>query len=158
MDARRVFVSHDGEALVICEVCGKSRKIRVSDAVVQRYKPVKIKCSCGVDFLVLFEKRKHYRKSVGFVGSVRSVNESEKRDRLVYILDLSQRGLRFRSSTEIDLKLGEVIVVRFVLEGATKVPIQSTAVVKNITGRHVGAEFLDLAEFMKKQIGYFLMP
>jgi hypothetical protein len=158
MDVRKVFVSHQGEALVICEVCGKSKKIKVRDTVIEQYKPVKIKCSCGVDFLVLFEKRKYYRKSVGFIGNIRPADETDKRDSLVFIVDLSQRGLRFRSSSDLDLKVGEVVIVRFVLEGTTKVPIQSTAVVKNIMSRHVGVEFLDLSEFIKKQIGYFLMP
>ena len=50
MEIKKIYVNDNEKGTLICEKCGKTRVINLSDFK-NIGKPLKVKCSCGTSFL-----------------------------------------------------------------------------------------------------------
>ena len=75
---------------------------------------------------------------------------------LIRVINLSFSGLQFRTDKEHDLEVKDIIGVKFILEDGKKTELRRTAVIKNVRGQKIGAEFCD-SQIFDLDLCYFLM-
>jgi hypothetical protein len=149
MDPIKVYVIGKEKADVICPSCGKVNVILFADTDMSQNR--EIECSCTNTILVIFEKRRSFRKRVLLTGTCFSKSDPPE-GTTVKISNLSRTGVQFLKATGKKLELNETIRVRF----RPKLPsdvIRCTALVKNIDGDSIGAKFLNLDFKTQKLIG-----
>jgi hypothetical protein len=89
----------------------------------------------------LREKRRCFRKRVNLAGEFRMESDGRRDD--ILIEDLSFDGLRFYSFSGGELfQVGDVLTVRFTLDDRRRSKIKKRAVVRHVTEKHVGVQFL----------------
>jgi len=162
MESKKVYVNDHGKGTLICDKCGKTRVINLADFK-NLGKPLKVKCSCGYFFFVSIEIRKFYRKSTHLRGEyVKISNDATKElgKGVMTVEDLSRTGLGFRTKTQHNIRVKDVLRVRFILDDAQRSEINKSAVVKRVTNDFVGAEFVDFDAFNETNriLGFYLMP
>jgi c-di-GMP-binding flagellar brake protein YcgR len=121
-------------------------------------KPVPARCTCGIQFSVVFERRANYRKSTGLQGRFTRNLDSEMQVGEVVVADLSRGGICMTVPESVELEIGEVLRIDFRLDNQEETVISAQVVIKNIRQGMVGAEFCALEEHTRKLLGYYLMP
>jgi hypothetical protein len=117
MEVRKIYVNDNEKGTLICEKCGKTRVINFSDFK-NIGKPLKVKCSCGHIFFVSIEVRKFYRKSTHLSGEyIKISNDAAKglEKGAMTVEDLSRTGLGFRTQIPHNIRVKDMIRVRFTL-------------------------------------------
>jgi hypothetical protein len=73
--------------------------------------------------------------------------------------DLSRTGLGFRTKTNHNIRVQDVIAVKFILDDNKHSEINKSAVVKQVNNNFVGAEFLDFDGLHEtnRTLGFYLM-
>jgi hypothetical protein len=153
MEIKKIYVNDNEKGTLICEKCGKTRVANLSDFK-NIGKPLKAKCTCGHFFFVSIEIRKFYRKSTHLSGEyIRISNNATKglEKGAIIVEDLSRTGLGFRTKTPHNIRVADILRVRFTLD---------SAIVKRVTDYFVGAEFVDFDTFNEtnRTLGFYLMP
>ena len=138
-----VFMNDKGLATFKCPKCLISRTKDIGNfdkiAVVNR---IKCSCSCGNSFTVKLEKRKFYRKDIELVGRYISLTqESNEMRGSIKIIDISQSGLMFKTNIKHDLKIGDKLMVEFILEKKQEKFISKKGVIRRIIDKKVGIQF-----------------
>jgi hypothetical protein len=144
-----LFHSKNVRSIVICDKCGKTRVVNLSDFK-NIGKPLKVKCSCGHFFFVSIEVRKFYRKSTHLHGEYIKVSHDAPKGLekgTMIVEDLSRTGLGFRTKIQHNLRVKDMLRVRFTLDDAQRSEIHKSAHVKRISHNFVGAEFVDFDAF-----------
>ncbi len=118
--------------------------------------PVSVKCPCGHQFTVVFEKRAHYRKNTSLRG--RYGRPSKEASGEMIVTNLSRSGLRFSPLKVSDIRPGDHIWLRFTLDDAVGSLIEADAVVMSVQEEAVGVKFTSLEEAAKKALGFYLLP
>lgn len=151
---KKIPVGADGEALVHCDACGRTKKI---SGVHETYagKSVRVKCSCGAVFQVLFERRRYYRKDVNLPGTYARA-EVPGWEREMFVEDLSLGGLSFRTVEPHSLRDGDIVKVRFRLNDTHGTWIHKSVVVRSVRDRTVGAEFVNDGP-PDRALGFYLL-
>jgi len=74
--------------------------------------------------------------------------------------DLSRTGLRFRTKISHNIRVADMLRVRFVLDDAQRSEVHKSAMVKWVANYCVGAEFGDFDAFNEtnRTLGFYLMP
>jgi hypothetical protein len=144
------------KATITCPNC---RNTSVVDTAKYKHakSPTKAKCGCGCIFEIPalnVESRKFFRKKTNLTGSYSKTQIDGKG--IMRVKDLSFSGLGFEIEKENDIKVDDVLGVRFILTNKKKTEIRRTVVVKNVRGRFIGAEFCD-SQIFDMDLGYFLM-
>ncbi|MEE9149774.1 MAG: PilZ domain-containing protein [Candidatus Tectomicrobia bacterium] len=153
---QRAYVNKKSEATLTCPNCKRTHLVSFA-----HYKDlqerVRAKCSCGCQFTVeniTLESRKFYRKQTKLPGSYSKADMSKSG--IIRVINLSFSGLQFRTDKEHDLEVKDIIGIKFILEDGKKTELRRTAVVKNVRGQKIGAEFCD-SQIFDLDLCYFLM-
>jgi len=140
MDPVKVYILGKDKADVLCPSCGRTKVILLVDIDIS--KNCEVECICGKTMLVIFEKRRSFRRSILLTGTCFSkIDPSE--GTTVKILNLSRTGILFLKDTGENIELNETIRLRFRPKISNNV-IRCSAVVKHIDGDSIGAKFLNL--------------
>ena len=153
MKVKKVYVSANNEATIVCDSCGKWKTVNVA-RYVNLNKPVKIKCSCQAVFSVILEKREFYRKQVDLYGYC---SFHGKDNEPIYIKDISRGGLGFKIN-RVTFDKGDTLRVEFVLDDKARSTISEDVIVRNVMDRFIGVEFVNPGERTKKVLGFYLLP
>jgi PilZ domain len=162
MEIKKIYVNENEKGTLICDKCGKTRVVNLSDFK-NIGKPLKVKCSCGHFFFVSIEVRKFYRKNTRLHGQyIKVSNDASKglEKGTMIVEDLSRTGLGFRTKTQHNLRVKDMIRVQFTLDDAQRSEVHKSAIVKRISHNFVGAEFVDFDAFNEtnRLLGFYLMP
>jgi hypothetical protein len=165
MNTAKSYIGDDGRATIRCDQCGRKKAI---DAIkFQAFnKQLTVKCACNYTFSVSFEWRKSYRKDVLLSGEYLKDDGEERKvcDMAgedmgcgnMVLENLALGGLAFRTNKNHDIKVGDIIQVKFRLDDVQKSLITRNVIVKNVDGRQVRAEFCDNKP--DKALAFYLMP
>ena len=161
MDIKKIYANEDEKGTLVCEKCGKTRVINLSDFK-HIGKPLKVKCSCSHYFFVSIEARKFYRKSTHLRGEYIKVSRDAAKGLekgIMTVEDLSRTGIGFRTETKHDIRVEDLLRVRFVLDDAKGSEVNKSAVVKRVSNYFIGAEFIDFDMFNEtnRTLGFYLM-
>lgn len=154
MEPQKVYLNEKDEATIVCGSCGKQKTIN-AQRYMDSFKAVNVKCTCGFIFPITFEKRKYYRKRVRISG-VYAVLEGSRETGHITIKDLSRTGLAFETQNDHQMKIGQLVKIRFALDDSDKTLITKTVEIKNVDGRRIGARFG--ANDFPKALAFYLMP
>ena len=139
----RVFLNDRGEGTFICPVCEKgvirdlSQFLETKTAI-----RLKCKCSCGNDYRVLLERRRHFRKPTNLVGMFffrRGPGSPMKG--LIKIRDISQSGIQFSVNSMPEFEVGDKLIIEFTLDDEERSLIREEGVVQRIQSNIVGLDF-----------------
>lgn len=160
MEVKKLYSQDNATATLVCEQCGKTRVINISTV---KTNPQKVRCSCKHEFLISIEVRKFYRKPTKLAGEYVHIGEnaSKRPDKgRMIVEDLSRGGLGFRTERPHNLRVQDMIQVRFSLDDAKRSEVSKRAVVRRADSYAVGAEFLDLdtSNASNRALGFYLMP
>ena len=117
MEIKKIYVNDNEKGTLICEKCGKTRVVNLSDFK-NIGKPLKVKCSCGHFFFVSIEVRKFYRKSTHLSGEYIKISHDAPKGLekgAMIVEDLSRTGLGFRTKTHHNIRVEDMLRVRFIL-------------------------------------------
>ena len=162
MEIKKIYVNNSEEGTLICEKCGKTRVVNLSDYK-NIGKPLKVKCSCGHFFFVSIECRKFYRKSTQLSGEyIKISNDATKglEKGAMTVEDLSRTGLGFCTKKPHNIRVQDMLRVRFILDDTQRSEVNKSAVVRWVKDYFVGAEFVDFDAFTdaNRTLGFYLMP
>jgi len=161
MEDQRVYVINN-KAAITCPKCGITKLVDTR-RVKNRYIPFPVRCPCGSNFRVFFEKRRCFRKEVQLTGKYRKEDSAEALPMIVR--NLSRQGVGFQVLTK-DLKeadeagkieCGDFLYIDFTLNNASSTLIRGKVVVRNISKGYIGAEFFQPDEHVKKELGFFFL-
>jgi hypothetical protein len=153
---QEIFIGGKSQIVIMCLKCGREKTLDVSK-LKGITKQVKVKCTCGYAFEVVFEKRAYYRKQTRLSGSYAKVGRSGFPDPMT-VLNLSKGGLGFESMSNGDTQEGDILRVEFTLDNASRAVIKAEVSVRIVNGRYIGGEFRSLDEYAKRTLGFYLMP
>jgi hypothetical protein len=154
--ATKVYVNDKHEATIVCEKCGKWRNKNVSPFI-NANRPLKIKCNCEHVFNVFLEVRNFYRKDTHLNGVYTKVG-GRKYEEILIIEDISQGGIRFQTKYKHDIKIGDVLRIKFALDNKQHSEICKHVLVRYIHDRCIGTQFCVSDTYAyKKEIGSYLM-
>lgn len=157
MEAKKFYIGSTGHVHVICSQCGRERRIEIRN-IPELNKKYKVKCPCGNEFLAQFEQRRQFRKSTDLVGTCRRIGGTDHPDIPIRIKDLSKSGVGFVTNDQEILRPGDVLELRIVLDNPYADNVVCKAVVKIVKERNfIGAEFVDVSEYLQKQLGFYMM-
>ncbi|WP_207678592.1 PilZ domain-containing protein [Desulfonema magnum] len=113
------------------------------------------RCKCGHSQTFLLERRRFHRKKVNLPGCYTLGKKNLKK--LMVVKDLSRGGLRLKVEKEGELKIGDMLFVAFQLDDEHRSLIKKKAVIRNISGCYIGAEFCseNFGEAFDKIISYY---
>ena len=118
---------------------------------------VKCKCKCGHEFQVTLEKRGMIRKPVNFAGTYTHISSlGEKIEGQMTVRNISRKGLQLELSIDQSFQVGDTLDVDFRLDDASRSPVLKTVVIRNLSGRKLGTEFVETEAF-DKMLGLYLM-
>ncbi len=150
---KHVYVNEKGEATIICESCGKSKKIfNVTPSL--KLKPVPVNCTCGHRFIVTFDSRRYYRKQVSLKGTF-EIPENEKKYPMI-VENISLGGVLIRTPYANLLEKGQVIKVEFQLDDPNHSLISRPAIVRHVSTDKAGLEFVQDRAY-DKILGFYLL-
>lgn len=151
---QRVYAASDNHGTIVCPRCQHSKRVNVS-RYLDTHSPAKVKCACGHVFAIIVDTRKFYRKRTHLKGHFAD-QILDKWEEMV-IKNLSLSGIGFTTQRKNSVELGEIIRIRFRLDNASQAEIRKVAIVRQIRGSFVGAEFQDITEY-EKELGRYLQP
>ena len=159
MEVKKLY-PQDNKATMVCDQCGKTRIINVSDV---KHNPQKVRCSCKAEFFISIEGRKFYRKQTKLLGEYVRLGErtgkTQDKGRMI-VTDLSRGGLGFSTESPHNLRVQDIIQVTFNLDDTKRSEVNKRAVVRRVASSFVGAEFLDLDAYgeSNRALGFYLIP
>jgi hypothetical protein len=115
-----------------------------------------LKCKCKTATKVFLEFRKAFRKKVDLEGVYAKKNDDEQRGRIA-VLNLSKKGIGFKTLAKHNLSKGDEIKVNFTLDNKTRSQIDAHAIVRSTNEDYVGCEFTDPTN-LSGDLGFYLMP
>ena len=138
--------------IVVCQRCGKTKEINLTDG--GSFRSGIAKCACSNTFQVIFENRRHYRKPINLYGKCFAAGDAAG-GASAKLVDISRTGIRFIKMDGRPLRVNEKIRVSFSLGEET---VFCAASVYNVSKESIGAKFISLDEHSKKVLGFFLLP
>jgi len=114
VDIQKVYMRHDGTAVVKCPNCGTAKTVNAAK-LKKRGKPFKVRCTCRSVFRVFFEFRKAYRKRNNIEGYYTIISESKQFGKM-RVENISLLGIGFVTLHMNRLKEGDEIKVAFTLD------------------------------------------
>lgn len=140
-------------AWIVCPECGFSKSVNVSS--ITKYGTIlKVKCKCGNILEIMFEGRQ-YRKEVRLLG--RCINN--RSESYISISNVSRKGMSFSLDSKTFItQPHDVLQIKFTLDGQNKTELMVKVLVKEVNGRKIRAQFVEMDAFVNKEIGFYLMP
>lgn len=155
---QKIFIFGKSEATISCLKCGRVKKLDVSK-IKKSHHMFRVKCRCNFVFNVLFEKRVHYRKISHLTGNYSITLDPDAWGCLLVVQNLSRNGIGFKTDGTCHIQEGDILSVRFTLDNEKQSVIQSNVIVRSVVkDTYIGAEFCNLDEHSKKELGFYMMP
>jgi hypothetical protein len=154
MKVPKLFIDDNGKAHFDCPHCGTTVPVDTSEFH-GLSNAVKVKCSCEREFRVCLGFRKGARKSSFLRGYYIKLPKGQEKGR-IRVRDVAIGGIRFTTWNDHNLKAGDKIWVKFILEDHKNSEIERTARVRWVKGLAVGCEFADHRD-MDSDLGFFVM-
>ena len=158
--AEKVFVTGNNMAVFECPQCNNAKRVDVSKYKdIRQAVRIKVKCSCGHSYIVVLERRKHFRKDVNFPGTYTQVLPDYREDKGgITVKDLSRAGAKIKLNVEKDFKIGDILSVEFSLDDKQRSLIKKEAVIRKISDLYLGVEFssVDSSNPSDKAIGFYM--
>lgn len=141
-------VTRENRALIECPRCGFQKIVNISKffkgSTVRRFV---YKCKCGNLFGVILEKRNFIRNCIDLNGSIILEAKGGKPQKFkVVVKDLSCQGVKFSMSESDAVSVGSDIVVTFQFDDFQKSFFTKEAIVRNVRGNVVRAEFKTICD------------
>jgi len=160
-----IHAGDKGSAFMHCPECGASKKISTSSyRVINQASGIELTCPvCNHKYRVLINFRKYYRKKTDLKGiyTIATADRGTQYDfdttSVVVIGNISRTGIGFRMKNTIDVGIGDVLKVRFILDDKRKSVVEKKAIVKRIDEDFVGAEFSRAIDYRDKELAFYLM-
>jgi hypothetical protein len=139
----RIFINDRGEGTFICPACQKGVIRDLSQfSEVQAAVRLKCKCSCGNDYRVLLERRRHFRKSVNLVGMFFYQGDNGNPSKgLIKIRNISQSGIQFSVNSIPEFEVGDKLTIEFTLDDLEHSQVREAGIVQRIQSNIVGLDF-----------------
>lgn len=152
-DVVKAYVNRDRRAYIICSGCSRARWV---DAVpfLERSARARIRCTCGISFVVQFDQRKWYRKAVDIFGTYTHSGEGSPEYEL-HVLDLSMTGLCFEPDESDTVLVGDILQVRFAIPDSKRTRMVETVIVARVQDGIIGAAYCEVHK-ERKNYGFFL--
>jgi hypothetical protein len=148
----KVFVGRNNEVKVTCPECGLEKNINVFKFK-DTHKRLTAKCKCGEVFRFSLDFRKYYRKKVQLSGEC-FIHEKNERDDIL-IIDISKTGVNFTTFKPHNFFRNDTVELKFNLDNTMESEIHTTAKIKWINDRNVGAQFNNTKLF-ETDLGLYL--
>jgi hypothetical protein len=157
--SKTIHVRADNQARIVCD-CGRTKNLDLSQHA-KRITEARVKCQCGRTYLITFDYRQQYRKSVNLYGKIVLEN---KKTYDVQIIDISMTGINLDivgneyimgKKEYDDIRIGDYVHVIFKLNDANRTNISRTVEVRRVKGKNIGAQFCDNAP--DKNLGFYLL-
>ncbi len=159
MDVLKVFVSKENSATIRCPSCGATKSFSV-----ERFKSkshsLKLRCGCERLFKVDLDFRRVYRKETrlsGYYAVLVSGGNEKGRQLRMLVDDLSCSGIGMTTTGTHGLKIGDTLLVEFVLDDPKETIIEKKVIVRRVLNSHIGCEFQGQSP-NDKELGFYLMP
>ena len=153
MDIITINVSAKETVDLQCVRCGNSR--RISTALLQAdANTYKVQCKCGFNYYVAFDRRRFPRRKTELKGVY--FLENSLKDEIIDIIDLSKTGLCFIAKSNIDIKIGQIIALNFILDNPERDNVECKATIRQINDCKVGVEFLNLSSSVQRVLAFYL--
>lgn len=162
MDVKTIYAPDKETATLVCEQCGRTRVIKISE-VKTTGTPRKVRCRCSHVFFISIEMRKFYRKQTKLPGEYtyisKNISNRPEKGRMI-VENLSKGGLGFSTERPHNLRVQDMLCVTFNLDDDKRSKVSKRAVVKWVKVYFVGAEFLDLDTYSEanRALGSYFMP
>jgi hypothetical protein len=153
MRQRKVFINSNNEGEIVCPHCKTTRVINIPIQHLPS-KPIKVKCKCEYNFIIILEYRKYYRKSVIFPGKLFDVSSNKEIDD-VNITSLSVTGVGFEVTSYQGVNVNDILKISFRLDENFDSTICEEIVVKRVKEHFVGAEFCDQDKY-QYELDFFM--
>ncbi|OGR04576.1 MAG: hypothetical protein A2511_08835 [Deltaproteobacteria bacterium RIFOXYD12_FULL_50_9] len=165
MEILKILV-RDGKAVIKCPICLESKTV-VAGRLVKHL--LTVRCKCNYIFTVQLEFRRKKRKQTSLAGYYRrryqtlewaEIHWESERINILKInckvVNVSSEGIGFIPFDVYDIKLGDYIVIRFVLDDSAPTVLFKRAIVRVVLENYVGCEFVE-ADKNDKDIGFYLL-
>ena len=154
-----------GRAFMHCPQCGASKRISTSSyRVINQAAGIELTCpTCGHKYKALINYRDFYRKKTNLRGiyTIATTEIDQAFDfettSVVTIGNISRTGIGFKMKNTINVEIGDVLKVRFILDDKRKSIVEKKAIVKRIDKNLVGAEFARAIDYRDKELAFYLM-
>ncbi len=157
MEIQKSFVTTDDKATLCCPKCGLT-KIIAAGKYRKKKHIIKVRCNCKHAFATLLDFRRHYRKAVEFEGTYTMIAPAGGVGRLS-VLNISRSGLGFTIGFTVAgktaFKVGQKAQIEFDLDDRKQTPINKVVVIRTLSKKYVGCEFVDHQE-LDKDLGFYL--
>ncbi len=161
-------IIHSGKkdrAFMHCPQCGASKRISTASyRLINQAAGIELTCpECGHKYKALINFRKFYRKKTDLRGiyAVATAKSDERFDfdttSVVTIGNISRTGIGFTMKNSINVEIGDVLKVRFILDDKKKSIVEKKAIVKRIDKNFIGAEFARAIDFRDKALAFYLL-
>ena len=139
-----IFMTAQGMATITCPSCQKTVTKCIGDfELINQVRRIKCSCSCGAFFKVILEKRKYFRKKTYFSGKFTYEPPNGKRKNgLLYVLNISQSGLGFKTNMQPVFGIGDPIMVEFFIDKKGNRIVRKDGIISGIRAENIGMEFL----------------
>lgn len=154
METVKIFVRPDHTVTIVCPSCS-----RVKNASVGAYKDkchnIKVRCSCGTQFMVHLDFRRYFRKSTDLFGYYRIIKPPGRGFGEINVKDISLGGIGFTVSGINRIEIGQTLSLDFTLDDKKKTRLKKEVIVQSIVGDFIGSRFSD-NELFEKELGFYL--
>jgi PAS domain S-box-containing protein len=155
-----VLLSGGQVANVACKNCNHQKQLDISE-IRTLGTQLKVTCTCGETMFIKVELRQEHRKRVELEGMfIRSRNDhlalkSDDWGR-IRVCNLSRHGVGFKASAKTELRVGDLLRVKFTLDNTAGSVIQKAVVVRSVTEGVVGCQFVG-QDACDVTIGFYML-
>ena len=141
---KKIFMTEQGMATITCPDCQNTVTKCIGDyELIDKVKRIRCSCSCGALFKVTLEKRKYFRKETHYSGKYTyKAPDGKNKNGLLYVMDISQSGLKFKTNMEPLFGVGDQIMVEFYIDQKGKRIVRKEGIIRGIRNENIGMEFL----------------
>jgi len=156
MKIQKSFVKTNDTASIRCPGCGLVKNINVGKFRNNRH-TLKTRCSCGINFLVALDFRRHYRKPTVIIGMYSLIGGSYSGGGQMQVHNLSRSGVGFSISGVHNISIGQKALLNFRLDDKKQTVLTKKVLIKNVRKNTIGCEFINQTH-IGKDLGFYLQP
>lgn len=138
----------------LCPYCDRPFSISASNIADNNHE-LNISCSCSKQFRLSVNFRRFFRKDVILVGEVINLSLNDGAWTVMTVMNLSIGGMCFRMLEPNSMQKGDVLRIRFTLDGPEEVLIDEQVIVRNVRNNEFGCEFINLTNEKKELRSHF---
>jgi len=118
--------------LALCEQCGSSKELHLSDFNLETEDPFQHTCACGNQCRVTMAQRGAPRRQVNLICSFKLSADPGKVARFATVLDVSANGMRIGTDPIKNVGAGAELVATILLDTKTKTKLELLCVIRRI--------------------------